>query len=120
MSASRTAGLACVLLLAGGPVLAQADLEKQIRGKWEMTQKVQGQDVKVQLEFLDKGKMTVTVKGEYKIPGEYKVAGNNLEVKLTLGKETKEEKTEAKVSNDVLELKDPKTGKTDQFKRVGK
>jgi uncharacterized protein (TIGR03066 family) len=123
MSALRTAVLGCVLLLGGGPLLAQggADLVKQLRGKWEATQKVQGQDVKVQLEFLDKGKMTITVRGEYKIAGEYKVSGSStLEVKLALGKETKEEKQEAKVSGDTLELKDPKSGKADQFKRVGK
>ena len=127
MSAWRTVVLGCGFLLAVGPLAAQdkGDLKKQILGKWEMSRTVGGKDYKIQLEFADKGKMTITVTGDdpknpKKMDGKYKfVKDDTIEAEVTVRPdEVRKETDEIKITQDTLEMKDPKGARLNKLKRV--
>ena len=90
---------------------------KKLIGKWQPAE----EKVPVTVEFMDKGKMSLTIdlggKSE-KIEGTYKLDGNKLEMVMSFGgKEMKETVTISKLTDEEMVGKDTK-GKEEKFKKV--
>ena len=112
--------VAAIILALPGAASAQKDeLKKQLVGKWEaVLQDAAKVEFKIFTEFKADGKMEVEVKG-IKLPGTWKIVGDKtVETETILPDGTKKSaKQEAKVTDDVLELKDA-TGQSFKFKRI--
>jgi uncharacterized protein (TIGR03066 family) len=112
----KTLSVMTVGLFLGLPAAAQ-DAKTLIVGKWEGTQKVKGNDVKIEAEFKDDGTMVFTVR-DIKVNGTYKLIDDKvIETEQTFEKQTRKLKQEYKVSQDTLDLKDPE-GNVFTFKRA--
>jgi len=107
-----------ILSLSGAIALAQEKLDpKKLLGKWEP---VDSKLTNLTLEFLDKGRWTLTVdimgKTE-KAEGTYKLDGNKLEVTISFaGQEQKELLTVKKLTDTEFVTTDSK-GKDEAFRR---
>jgi uncharacterized protein (TIGR03066 family) len=116
--------LGCGLLLAlalAGTATAQdrdkSDARKLLVGKWLSSQKAGDKDLKVMVEFTDKGKVSVTVR-DFKVDGTYKFLDDKtIETELVFEGESRKIKNEVTVTADTLELKDPK-GMVSKFERA--
>mgnify|MGYP000458435570 CR=1 FL=1 len=112
---------AVVVLAFAGFTSADDKIDaKKLIGKWEPVAPKK-EEPKIVVEYLDKGKLIVTVtvgdKVE-KLEGTYKIDGNKIEVALSLGgKDIKETLTVTKLTDDEMVSKDSK-GKEDTLKRV--
>jgi uncharacterized protein (TIGR03066 family) len=112
------------LLLAGSVLFiltsaaAAQDAKKLIIGKWETT--VKGPDnveYKIESEFTEDGKLKVDVRG-HKAVGTYTFLDDkNIETVITFKDQTIKHKQKVTVTQDKLELEDPK-GQVSKFKRV--
>lgn len=107
-----------ILSLSGTLTLAQEKLDpKKLLGKWEP---VNSKLTNLTLEFLDKGKwsLTVEIMGKTeKAEGTYKLDGNKLEVTIAFaGQEQKEVLTVKKLTDTEFVTTDSK-GKDEAFRR---
>jgi uncharacterized protein (TIGR03066 family) len=93
------------------------DAKKLIVGKWEATQKdPKGNDIKIEAEFKDDGKMTFSVR-DVKVNGKYTLVDDKtIETETMFEGQMRKIKQEYKVTTDSLELKDSE-GRTFTFKR---
>lgn len=110
-------GLVVVCLALALVSTARADAKKDIVGKWEMKQKINEQEVKIEIEYKADGKMSMSFMG-LQIGGSYKVKSDTeLEMTIEFMGQSKTDTVKIKVTKDSLEITD-KNGKVDKLTRV--
>jgi uncharacterized protein (TIGR03066 family) len=105
-----------VLFILAGSAAAQ-DAKKLIVGRWETTVKGPDNiDYKIDSEFTEDGKVKVDIRG-VKAVGTYKFTDDkNIETEVTFDGKTIKLSQKVAVTQDTLELTDPK-GQVSKFKR---
>jgi uncharacterized protein (TIGR03066 family) len=107
-------GLALALV---GVTYAQPKPQELILGKWRATEKQDGKELKITLEFLKDGKMSAKIEFEgasFGVNGTYKVIdAENLEVTV----EGNTQKSKMKLTEKELTTTDPQ-GKTTKFTKL--
>jgi uncharacterized protein (TIGR03066 family) len=110
-----------LIALTGFAGAADDDNAKKIIGKWEVTKSGSDLPAGSTIEFTKDGKLLAIIKGDdnTKIEGTYKVEKGKMTVKIKgEGNQTHEEVvTILKLTDTALETKD-KDGKIDAFKKV--
>jgi uncharacterized protein (TIGR03066 family) len=113
--------LGCVGLLTATVQLradAVEDTKKQLVGKWEVTRKSGGREVKGEMAFTTNGKVSMKVqgpKGEVTFAGTYKLLDEStIEVTFTVRDTPMTDKSKLKITGDVLEL----TGEDGKVQRL--
>jgi uncharacterized protein (TIGR03066 family) len=109
-----TVGLVLALV---GVTFAQPKPQELILGKWQATEKQDGKEVKLTLDFAKDGKLSARIEFEgaaFNVNGTYKVIDpDNLEVTV----DGNTQKSKMKVSDKELTTTDPQ-GKSTKFTRV--
>lgn len=123
MSAIRLLAVCVALSFVAGPTMGgdakKADPKELIVGKWELKKEFDGKEFKATLEFLKNGKMKFSF-FDQTFEGEYKIDGDNLITKVTLGEETKEDTAKFKVTDKLLTIENATTGMALELTRVTK
>ena len=123
MSAIRLLAVCVALSFVAGPTMGgdakKDDPKELIVGKWELKKEFDGKEFKATLEFMKNGKMKLSFFGQ-ELEGEYKIEGDNLITKVTLGEETKEDTAKFKVTDKLLTIENAASGKALELMRVTK